>query len=65
MVSLVRNALLVAGHEMGANGDHWPVIKSTIHSIMKDWEDLKSNATCMPRCARIFTTSWMKWIGSF
>ncbi len=41
MVHLVRNSLLVAGHEMGAEGDHWPVIKSTIHSVMKDWEDLK------------------------
>lgn len=41
MVSLVRNALLVAGQEMGPEGDHWPVINSTIHSIMKDWEDLK------------------------
>jgi len=41
MVMLVRNALLVAGHEMGVDGDHWPVIKSTIHSIMKDWENLK------------------------
>lgn len=40
MVHLVRNALLVAGQEMG-NGDHWPVVKSTIYSIMKDWEDLK------------------------
>jgi hypothetical protein len=40
-VSLVRNALLVAGMEMGADGDHWPVIKSTIHSVVKDWEDLK------------------------
>lgn len=40
-VNLVRNALLVAGMEMGAEGDHWPVIKSTIHSVVKDWEDLK------------------------
>jgi hypothetical protein len=43
MVNLVRNALLVAGMEMGGpQGDHWPVIKSTIHSVMKDWEDLKT-----------------------
>jgi hypothetical protein len=41
MVRLVRNALLVAGTEMGEQGDHWPVIKSTVHGIMKDWEDLK------------------------
>jgi hypothetical protein len=41
VISLVRNALLVAGHEMGATGDHWPVIKSTIHGLMKDWEELK------------------------
>lgn len=41
MVKLVRNALLVAGNEMGEEGDHWPVVNSTIHSIMKDWEELK------------------------
>ncbi|MDD5585726.1 MAG: hypothetical protein PHY92_02075 [Alphaproteobacteria bacterium] len=41
MVQLVRNALIVAGSEMGTKGDHWPVIKSTIRSIMKDWEDLQ------------------------
>jgi hypothetical protein len=36
---MLRNALLVAGQEMGPDGDHWPVIKSTIHQLMKDWED--------------------------
>lgn len=41
MVNLARNALLVAGHEMGTEGDHWPVIKATIHGIMKDWEELQ------------------------
>ena len=41
MVHLVRNTLLVAGQEMGS-GDHWPVVKSTIYSIMQDWEDLKT-----------------------
>jgi predicted exporter len=40
-VNLVRNALLVAGHEMGEDGDHWPVIKSTIHQMMQDYEQLK------------------------
>lgn len=40
MVFLVRNALLVAGQEMG-NGDHWPVVKDTVHKIMRDWENLK------------------------
>lgn len=38
-VMLVRNALLVAGNEMG-EGDHWPVIKSTINAIEKDYEAL-------------------------
>jgi hypothetical protein len=41
MVQLVRNALIVSGNGMGSAGDHWPVIKSTIRSIMKDWENLK------------------------
>jgi len=40
MVFLVRNALLVAGQEMG-RGDEWPVVKDTIYKIMRDWEDLK------------------------
>lgn len=40
-VNLVRNALLAAGHEMGKDGDHWPVIKSTIYSIVRDWEELQ------------------------
>ena len=40
MVHVVRNALLVAGQEMG-DGDQWPVIKDTVYKIMKDYEDLK------------------------
>ena len=40
MVFLVRNALLVAGQEMG-KGDEWPVVKDTIHKLMRDWENLK------------------------
>ncbi|MDX9689291.1 MAG: hypothetical protein EOM37_00065 [Proteobacteria bacterium] len=38
--TLVRNSLLVAGRELGENGDHWPVIKNTITGIMLDWEKL-------------------------
>jgi hypothetical protein len=41
MVGLVRNALVVAGHEMGEDGDHWPVINATVDSIMNDWEEAK------------------------
>jgi len=40
MVTLVRNALLVAGQEMG-DGDHMPVVKSTITKMMHDWDQLK------------------------
>lgn len=40
MVFTIRNALLVAGQEMG-NGDEWPVVKDTIYKIMQDWENLK------------------------
>lgn len=39
MVGLVRNALLVAGYELGKTGDHWPVINATIKSIASDWEE--------------------------
>jgi hypothetical protein len=38
LAGLARNALLIAGQEMGETGDHWPAIKSTIHSIGRDWE---------------------------
>lgn len=41
MMRLVRNALLVAGQEMGSRGDHWPVINETIKQITEDWEKLK------------------------
>ena len=42
MVHIVRNALLVAGREMGDDGDQNPVVKSTIHALMRDWENLKT-----------------------
>lgn len=41
MVHLARNAMLVAGMEMGKDGDHWPVIKANIHALMRDYEQLK------------------------
>lgn len=41
MKTLVRNALMVAGQEMGETGDHWPVIKNTIKDVMRDWEELE------------------------
>lgn len=41
LVNLTRNALLVAGMEMGKEGDHWPVIKANIHALMRDHENLK------------------------
>lgn len=41
MQRLVRNALLVAGQELGESGDHWPVIKQTIADLMQDWEQLR------------------------
>jgi len=45
MKNLVRNALMVAGHEMGEAGDHWPVIKNTIKDVMRDWEQLEIERT--------------------
>lgn len=41
MQNLVRNALMVAGLEMGEDGDHWPVIKQTIRDVAQDWENLR------------------------
>lgn len=37
---LMRNTLMVAGQELGADGDHWPVVKQTITDLMRDWEEL-------------------------
>lgn len=41
LLHLARNALLVAGQEMG-EGDHWPVINATIHQLMQDYEALQT-----------------------
>lgn len=41
LVHLARNAMIVAGMEMGKEGDHWPVIKANIHAMMRDYEQLK------------------------
>jgi hypothetical protein len=42
MVGMIRNAVLVAGYEMGKEGDHWPVINDTIHSIARDWQEVQT-----------------------
>ncbi len=42
LVMILRNALVVAGQEMGDDGDHWPVIKDSVHKIMKTWENVKT-----------------------
>ncbi|NTU77279.1 MAG: hypothetical protein HGA90_05640 [Alphaproteobacteria bacterium] len=47
MVQLVRNALLVAGGEIGPTGDHWPIIQTTINGIMRDWEELQIERTVL------------------
>jgi hypothetical protein len=42
--SLLRNALLVAGDELGGKeGDHWPVVKQTIHELSRDVEERRLN----------------------
>lgn len=41
MLQIVRNALLVAGHEMG-EGDHTPLVNATIHNLTRDYEDYKN-----------------------
>lgn len=43
MMKVMRNALIVAGGEMGKTGDHWPVVKATIYQIAKDYEQVKIN----------------------
>ena len=41
MLNMARNALLVAGHEMGADGDHWPVIKAAVHGLARAYDAMK------------------------
>lgn len=41
LVERLRNALLVAGRELGTEGDHWPAIQSTISKLARDYEDVK------------------------
>lgn len=41
LLNMARNALLVAGHEMGADGDHWPVIKAAVHGLARAYEAMK------------------------
>ena len=41
MLNMARNALLVAGHEMGESGDHWPVIKAAVHGLARAYEAMK------------------------
>ncbi|MGE4352223.1 MAG: hypothetical protein AB7E52_08560 [Bdellovibrionales bacterium] len=45
MKNLIRNALILAGQEMGEEGDHWPVIKNTVTDVMRDWEELEIERT--------------------
>ncbi len=40
-IYMLRNAILVAGQEMGM-GDAAPIIKDTVYHLMKDYEDLKT-----------------------
>jgi hypothetical protein len=42
ILHIARNALLVAGQEMGAEGDHWPVIKATVHGIAREYDQLQA-----------------------
>ncbi len=39
-VRVAKNALLIAGHEMGRDGDHWPAIKAAIYGITREFEAL-------------------------
>ena len=41
VLNMARNALLVAGHEMGSGGDHWPVIKAAVHGLARAYEAMK------------------------
>lgn len=50
--TLVRNALMMAGTEMGETGDHWPVIKNTINDIMKDWQNLETERAANKEVAK-------------
>ncbi|QQR69347.1 MAG: hypothetical protein IPI58_01295 [Alphaproteobacteria bacterium] len=41
LVQAACNAVILAGQEMGADGDHWPLIKATLHGMIEDYRDLR------------------------
>jgi hypothetical protein len=41
MIDMACNALTIAGQEM-SEGDHWPIIRATVESIRKDFEELQT-----------------------
>ena len=56
MVHLLRNALLVAGHEMSDNGDQMPVVNATIHDLTRNWEDTKAKRNALDEVKKYYET---------
>ena len=38
LLKTVKNGLMIAGHEMGPVGDHWPAIHAIIKGVEKEFE---------------------------
>lgn len=39
LLRTVKNSLMIAGHEMGPVGDHWPAINAIIKGVEKEFEE--------------------------
>ncbi len=40
LLKLMKNGLMVAGHEMGPAGDHWPALKAISNGLDREFEEL-------------------------
>lgn len=43
LLRTVKNSLMIAGHEMGPVGDHWPAINAIIKGVDKEFEHMYRN----------------------
>jgi hypothetical protein len=43
LLNTVKNSLMIAGHEMGPVGDHWPAIRTIIKGVDKEFETMQRN----------------------
>lgn len=43
LLQTVKNSLMIAGHEMGPVGDHWPAIHTVVKGVEKEFDAMHRN----------------------